>query len=311
MIKQARNLVIFAVLTFVSFTLTTQDDYLSRFLPLDGEIGGWKTQRKMQHYAGEDLYEYIDGGAEIYHEYGFKQVVVQDYVNATEKSVSIEIFEMTTPESAYGMYTFKTNARDCRIPLGNDAELADYYLNFWKGTFLVTLTGFDETDETVEGLLAIARGVASKMETEERGEKPWIASLLPSENREAWGLKYFRGLLGLRSSHPFFNLKIIGFEEGIKGDYADGYSLFLIRFEGESECRKSLGRLKEEYRKISGYEEYEDMGTFLAQDNRGRRFFVSTLGEYLLIGIGDIDRSKAEMILQTIKKKIMGTSPFI
>jgi hypothetical protein len=308
MIKQARNVAIVVVLAFVSSAVSTPNDSLSRFLPADDEIGGWKTQKQIQHYAGEDLYEYIDGGAEIYHEYGFRQVVVQDYVNAAGISVSIEIFEMTTPESAYGMYTFKTNAQGKRIPLGDDAELADYYLNFWKGTFLVTMTGFDETLETVGGLLAIARKVESKIKTEGKGEKPLIASLLPPKGLESRSLKYVKGLLGLRSSHPFFDLEITGFEEGIKGNYADGYSLFLIRFEGEGECRKSFDRLMQEYAQIPGYEELGDFGAFLARDKRERNFFVSSLGSYLLIGIGDIDPSKAEMILETIKEKMMGTS---
>jgi hypothetical protein len=307
MIKQALNLLISAVLAFVFLALSAFGDDLTRFLPEDGEIGTWRRQRPVQHFAGEDLYEYIDGGAEIYHEYGFKQVIVQDYVNAERKSLSVEIFEMMSPESAFGMYAFKTNARDEVVPLGNEGRLADYYLNFWKGPFLITLTGFDETGETVEGLLAIARAVDSKLVKVERGEKPTMAYLLPSENLEAGSLKYFKGLLGLRSSHPFFSLEIVGFEEGIKGDYTDGLSLFIIRFREEEECRKSFGRLYEKYVKLSGDEEHEDRGTFLAGDSRGRRFFISSLKSYLLIGMGDIDRSKAETILRTLEEKIKGT----
>ncbi len=305
MIKQATRLSIFVFLVFVCSAVSAFSDDLSRFLPVDGEMGTWRRQRAVQHYVGEDLYEYIDGGAEIYHEYGFKQVVVQDYVNAEGKSVSVEIFEMTSAESAYGMYTFKTNVQDSEIPLGNDGQLADYYLNFWKGPFLVTLTGFDETGETVKGLLDIAMGVESKLEVENRGQMPPIVSLLPREDLEARSLKYFRGLLGLRSSHPFFSLEIIGFEQGIKGDYADGYSLFLIRFGEEGECQKSYQRLKEEYEKMAGYEEYKNFGAFLAEDSRERRFFTSTVGKYLFFSIGEMDNTKAKRLFQAVKEKII------
>ncbi len=69
----------------------------------DNEIEDWKKQGASDLYRGEDLFHYINGGAEIYHEYGFEQVLVQDYANLNGKSISLEIFEMTTPESAFGI----------------------------------------------------------------------------------------------------------------------------------------------------------------------------------------------------------------
>lgn len=304
MMGQARNIGIPVAIALVFLASSAFNDSLSRFFPRDGEIGSWKIQRKVQHYTGEALYEYIDGGAEIYHEYGFERMAVQDYINAAGKSVSVEIFEMTTPEGAYGMYTFKTNPEDKAIPLGNEGRLADYYINFWKGTFLVTLTGFDETGETIRGLLTVARGVEAKLKSVDGGHKPAISSILPQDKLEIRGLKYFKGLLGLRSSHPFFNLEITGFEEGIKGDYADGYALFLIRFGGDDGCRKNFSRLREEHAESQGYEELGESGAFLAQDSRDRPFFVSSLGNYLLIGMGKIDAPKAETILKAIEEKI-------
>ncbi|MCK7579399.1 MAG: hypothetical protein MZV65_29205 [Chromatiales bacterium] len=50
---------------------------------------GWRPDGDIQRYAGEDLFVYIDGGAEIYHEYGFRRVVARDYRNAAGKSVTL------------------------------------------------------------------------------------------------------------------------------------------------------------------------------------------------------------------------------
>ena len=117
---------------------------------------GWSRDGAPQEFVGEDLYTYIDGGAEIYQEYGFRRMVVQDYRSPAGKSVSLEIFEMETPAAAYGMFTFKRSGQGRIVPLGSGTELEDYYLNFWKGRFLVTLTGFDATTPTIDGLLAVA-----------------------------------------------------------------------------------------------------------------------------------------------------------
>jgi hypothetical protein len=257
---------------------------LTKALPKDGDVEGWIRHRPQQHYAGEDLYEYINGGAEIYHEYGFVRVVIQDYVDNTGKSISVEIYELVSPASAYGMYTFKTNSKGDWISVGSDAQLADYYMNFWKGSFLITLTGFDETERTRQGLLAIAKAVSSKMPN--GGEKPRVVSYLPEEDLVAQSIKYFTGFLGLRNSHPFFSLNIMGYEEGIKGDYTEDFSLFLFRFDGEKGSQKAYQSLKGQ------------------KDRRGRGLFVATHREYLMLVLGDVGQLRAEQVFDRAKNKI-------
>ena len=256
----------------------------AKALPENNEIEGWIKLRSLRHYAGENLYEYINGGAEIYHEFGFVQVVVQDYVNTAGKSVSVEIYQMTSPSSAFGMYTFKTGSTGKKIPIGNSAQLADYYMNFWQGPFLITLTGFDETQETRAGLLDIAKGISPKIPG--GGDKPIIVSFLPEENLTAQSFKYFTGFLGLRNSHPFFSLDITGFAEGIKGDYSGGYSLFLLRFEDDTECQNEFERI---------------MGQ---KDRRGRNLFMATHREYLMLVLGDVDSVRAKQGFDRVVQKI-------
>ena len=44
--------------------LSAQSD-LYKYLPDEDKIEGWKKDGSLQQYKGEDLYLYIDGGAEI------------------------------------------------------------------------------------------------------------------------------------------------------------------------------------------------------------------------------------------------------
>ncbi len=278
-----KKVVLSVILVLAQVTMASQGT-VKKALPKDGDVEGWTKHRTLQHYAGEDLYEYINGGAEIYHEYGFVQVVVQDYVNDTGKSVSVEIFEMVSPSSAYGMYTFKTDSKGKRILVGSEAQLADYYMNFWKGPFLVTLTGFDETEETRQGLLNIAEYISSKMPVGR--DKPRIVSFLPEEDLVDQSFKYFTGYLGLRNSHPFFSLNIAGFEQGIKGDYSGEFSFFLFRFEGEEEARKGFQSMKGQ------------------KDRRGRKLFAATHREYLMLVLGDVDHLWVKQVFDRARKKI-------
>ena len=277
---------------------------LIQYLPNRGEAGNWIREGEPQHFEGEALYEYIDGGAEIYHEYGFKRVTVQDFVNRTGKSVSVEVFEMTNSESAYGIFTFKTHKAGRKVSIGADAQLADYYLNFWKGNILVTLTGFDETSETRDGLLLLAQVIDTKLDLS--GKRPWIVSYLPRENFMSQSVKYFKGILGLRNSHPFFVLNIWGFEEGAKADYAKGYSVFIFRFKDSDRSFGQYGQLKKRSAEHPEYKVHKTANKeiFTALDNRERRFFVSIHRASIFLVLGDIDHIQALEIFQKIQEEI-------
>lgn len=277
--------ILLSVILFFPHVGMADQETPAEMLPQSGEVQDWTKHRPLQRFAGEDLYEYIDGGAEIYHEYGFVQVVVQDYTGGDGKSVSVEIFEMTSPAAAYGIYTFKTSAKGKRIPLGNDAQLADYYMNFWKGPYLVTLTGFDESEETRQGLWDVASNVSSKIPP--GGEMPPMVSLLPVEDLADHSVKYFTGYLGLRNSHPFFSLNVMGYEEGVKGDYSGGFSLFLIRFKDEEGSQGA-------YQSIKGQE-----------DRRGRRLFATVQGRYLMFVLGETDHERAYQVFVKVRKNIL------
>ena len=71
-----RQVLFFAVLLFLGmFRLTAVTD----LLPPAGELPGWSLSGKPEHVEGEDLFLLINGGAEIYHEYGFKQAITGMY----------------------------------------------------------------------------------------------------------------------------------------------------------------------------------------------------------------------------------------
>jgi hypothetical protein len=161
------------------------DKPLLGLLPDPSELGGWTTDGDHQFFEGEDLFIYIDGGAEIYLEYGFARVMVQDYRNGDGSRLSLEIFEMQSPDSAYGMYTFKRSPRGEPLVLGDEGHLADYYLNLCKGRYLVTITSLDQVETAREGLLAIARAVDKRIE--ETAAKPdLIGVLLSSTSGVLW-----------------------------------------------------------------------------------------------------------------------------
>lgn len=281
----------------------SRGESLLQYLP-PGDIDGWKRNYSSEEYVGEDLYLYINGGAEIYHEFGFQRILVQDYKNEHEKSISLELYEMTTPESAFGIYTFKRGNSGEALTIGNGGSLEDYYLNYWKGRFLVTITGFDSDDETIKGLKIIAQSVNNLLP--DSGTPPDLVDLLPDYGLEKEEIKYFKGHLALFNSYPFFQEDVFSFKKGVKGNYSQGFSLFIFEYPDEEECRKIFLEAVQKFKQSNRYRESSraDKKNFIVSAPEGARIAVDYYRNFILIVFGDFTGIEKKDVLDRFKTKL-------
>jgi hypothetical protein len=305
-IKSKGKLIVF-ISVFFSFFLsacaqaTIEEDGLRQFLP-EKKLNNWQAEDSPQQYTGDDLYLYINGGAEIYHEYGFEQVIVQDYSNKQGKSISLELFEMSGPESAFGMYAFKSSSLGKELSIGDGAALEDYYLNFWKGKYLITLTGFDADEETVLGLKQIAESMDAKIKS--TASAPKLVKMLPEEGLIKPGIKYFKGPLALMNSFKFFSEENIPLREGVRGDYAAGHSVFIFKYESIDEGLINFGEVKEKFISDSAYQGFKERKgrSFSVMDEAGELLFCQSSDRYIFILLGTGSFSEAEEIIGAISR---------
>ena len=271
---------------------------LEVFLPDKGELQNWKAENPPQIYKGEDLYLYIDGGAEIYHEYGFKQVLIQDYKSAAGKSLTLEIFEMANPECAFGIYTFKSSGKGKAIAVGQDGQLEEYYLNFWKGSFLVTLTGFDSRPEVIRGLLLIAKSVEAKIKTQ--GRRLSLVEIFPKEWLPISRLIYLKGVLGLNNNYSFFARDVFRFKEAVVGGIHGGQSkIFIFRYSSQEECRQRFQEVKAAFEKNPAYKNFKTVrpDLFKTTDDKGMTIFGQLVADCIaLVLTKESEKSAAEIL---------------
>ena len=89
-------------------------------------------------FVGEALYGFMNGGSELFLEYGFKELRALD-VTYKNQTYSIEIYTMPTPEDAFGIYslhTFKCIEKDT---LFDYACFSRYQLQAIKGDTYVSI----------------------------------------------------------------------------------------------------------------------------------------------------------------------------
>jgi hypothetical protein len=161
-------------------------------------------------YDGQKLFDYMDGGAELYYESGFAQVCVQQYKNAGAR-ITAEIYQMDASGHAYGIYTFDSQGEHPAI--GQDATYAQGLLAFWKGPYFVRAFSDKEGDKEI--LLALGRFIAQKIPQE--GTRPEILGRLPAQWVAKDSLIYFRGQMALNNSYFLSHQNCLSLVDGAEG----------------------------------------------------------------------------------------------
>lgn len=280
------------------------------FLPQANELKNCGPSGGPQYVKGEDLFFMIDGGAEIFYEYGFKQAIAQGYKKKDGKpggGFNLEIYEMSDPEAAYGIYTFKTGSNGSPLNIGDEGLLEDYYLNVWKGNFLVTITGFDSGKETIDNIIDAAVVVAAKIKTIGPAHVPPLIDKLPIAYKNYLkpnGIKYFKGNLGLFNQYEFDSSNIFGLKEGVMGNYRD-FNLFLFKYNNAVECKecieKGRKRLCQNPRFKFGEAQIQTNELpFFMTDRKGIPFYIKNDGAYIFIVQGKTEE-EAKKIIGAIK----------
>lgn len=297
------NLIVFSMLVLVTVCAAAQQpaEDLSGYLPEEGEVAGWKLSEDPKNYCGDDLFLMIDGGADIYHEYGFRQVLRAEYLDVNEKSIKLEIYQMKSPASAYGIYSFKVGEGGKPLTIGHEARLQDYYLNFWKGDLLVTVIGLDSDAETVQAVVALAKAVDVRISYS--GKRPDLAEALLDASLGFSDAKYVRGPLGVMGSYVFDTENFFQVREGVIGRigkcqafvfrYADvekGADVFTKAVKGFEASSQFTGQSLQE-------------GRYTMIDRDKALVTIGRTGRYIAVVIGQ-DRDEGASVLNRLLTKL-------
>lgn len=163
----------------------------ARLLPGAGAVPGWEPTDEVQRFSGDDLFLFIDGGADLFLEYGFREAAARAYRGPGGAVINAEIYEMTDPGAAFGVYSVRCGDTGDDAAVGSAARLADYYLTVWQDRYMATFTGLSETPAVRDGLVAIGRAVAGGIAG--RAPAPALAAALPAAGQRPGSVRYVRG----------------------------------------------------------------------------------------------------------------------
>jgi hypothetical protein len=169
---------------------------------------GWIIKEKARMFTRENLFDYIDGGAELYLSYDFQRLLVQEYVSG-ENSIIVEIYEMKSPEDAFGL--FSLNQEGESLSIGQGTSYAFGLLSFWKDYYFVRIIDMEGRDDRKDVIIDWGKGIADKIENE--GKKPELLARIPQKNLLKQSLYYFHKNIILNNLYFLSNENILNLSE--------------------------------------------------------------------------------------------------
>ncbi len=146
------------------------------------EVEGWTRTGEVSVYAAENLWEYINGAAELFVDYGVLTCSTAD-LSSGDVMVAVDLYDMGTPLSAFGVFNLESSGRGEPFPDAIEAVISPpYQALLLKGATYVKLNAVE--GELTEALgQELLEGIAHDL----RGSTayPEDLGLLPQEGRIA------------------------------------------------------------------------------------------------------------------------------
>lgn len=150
------------------------------------DVKGWNKSKDIQIYTPQNLYEYINGAAELYLSYDFQELQVAEYLNRHNATVIAEIYRHKTPVHAFGIYSQERPTEGNILKIGAQGYVEEPILNFVVGNAYVKINSYDVGEETGEVLQIFANKVAANLGG--KGSLPKILTCFLEEGKYIWGV---------------------------------------------------------------------------------------------------------------------------
>lgn len=270
----------------LGFLIIPGNAYSNELFP---EIEGWKMQIDQRVYKSNDLWELINGAADIFLSYGFSSLHIAEY-SKNDQIIRVELYQHATPEDTYGIYTSERMPDYPQVIIGSQGYKSQGVLNFFAGNYYIKImsAGPQEADESMIALIA---GKVNERLDQPDG-LPDVLQLFPEEGREYLSDTYIaQNFLGYSFFHSTFTMRY--------KNEAD-FQLFIIKTAPEE-----IQRMMNEYRKVLKPNNPEMKGNLqIVNDPFNGTIYLEYKSNYLVGVINTTNEAKASDYITRVMNKI-------
>ncbi len=242
---------------------------LSQSIP--ASIAGWQAAEEDETYDRDTLYGYMNGGAEVFLAFDFREVFVRRYVQDGADDIVLDVYDMGSSAEAFGI--FSCDREDPEAEIGQGSEFGFGMLRFWRNRFFVTIMTSSEDDVADAAILDLGRAVAAELGPD--GEPPAILKLLPTDGLIEDRTSFFHSNINLNNRHFISSDNILGLGDDAEcafaeyqGDGAESVKLMVVSYPDSARADEAFDSFIRGYipeAGDSGLAQMEDGGWTLAR----------------------------------------------
>lgn len=194
---------------------------LSALVP---KLSAWSLSEAPRSYFPDNLFEYIDGAAESYLGYDFRELLVADLQKkGTEATLTLEIYDMGLPLNAFGIFAAERYPENEVAAVGDLGYVEGEALNFLAGRFYVKMLAFGLGAATGSTLGEAGAQVAGAIKA--GGGLPALVRAFPKDDLVARSEKYIKkNFMGYEFLHDGYVATYKSGGREIEGFFVDGGS---------------------------------------------------------------------------------------
>jgi hypothetical protein len=296
-----KNMLFGLALLFMIFHLQISGKAIDNLIPGDDEIPGWKMTEKPGIFEGDNLFELIDGGADLYYEYGFMKVLSVHYADPANTNLLVEVYEMEDSQSAYGIFSITRRTSAWSDSFGSLAAIEGSYISFWKSRYYVTVsfTSGQQFDAAV--LSVFAADISGRIP----GESIYPPIIEKFRNLSQDGKTIFlEGNIALSNFYYFDYKNVFQLKQAAAGS-ADGYHWIIMDY---PDSTNALAVVTDANQKVSANKRFSDVAMtfqgFSCRDNKGNNILLRQIGHYIAILVVKDAELQVVPLMDSISAKI-------
>jgi hypothetical protein len=266
------------IITFI-FSLLLSATMVSGQQTLFPQMKGYKTVSDYPVYTPDDLWDYINGGADAYLALGFIDLNITEYVKG-KSTIKAEIYSFGNDAEAFGIYALERSPSYTFLKTGVQGYAEEGVFNFYKGRYYIKIMTHSQSRKTGETMNELAEMIAGTLEG--NNDFPSLLKLFPSE--------------GLIANQETYILNDVLGHEFLSGAFRASYEVDNDRFEIYLIEGTEIGEVQEMTAKLTGdaFTPGEDTFKYIFEDGFNGLLFLALQGERLII-ISGLESSKASL----------------
>ncbi|MCX6142709.1 MAG: hypothetical protein NTZ35_05765 [Ignavibacteriales bacterium] len=217
------------------------------------QVEGWRLAQEETVYNPNNLFDVIDGAADLYLEYDFVDLHIGRYAK-DELEIKVEIYKHGSSVDAFGIFSQERFADYHFIDLGVQGYLEKGALNFLSGVYYIKISTIQEGSGAQDAMLLIARAVEKHLQQNKAWPK--MLAAFPVEKKKAYSEQYVaKSFLGYSPLNCVF---VASYDEG------SSFKAYVIKFATPQDALKTLASFENALpananrKEIGGKQEIQD-----------------------------------------------------